>query len=240
MRRSALLLMAAACSCAIMQGCDTPQPIAPPPVAAPNYAQAWDAALDVLASNRYRVVVADREQGFIETAPTREGSWLDPWYIGPHESAGEVTQALTAMQRRIVRVRFVAAQGDGADGSTLPGWNLETPLLGVAPAGSADAPAALSAEPSQPVLAYWTTTIERRSQPNQNPNAWSGSLETAWRADTVVQEAAAPDMAPVVRDVDPWVPIRTDNEESNRLARALLVRVAPSAAVAGPSTPRGR
>ncbi len=225
MRRSTSHLTCVAtvvASSMLTTGCSTPQP-APAPVPAAHYDAAWDAALEVLRESGYRTVVADRDQGFIETAPEREGSWLDPWNIARHQSSAEVTEALSARQRRVVRVWFFPA-GSGQD--TLPdAAALAKPLAGVPGPGAAGQPSLLTAAPEQAVVVAWTAVIERQSQANQNPNSWSGSLETSWSSRVEAEQAPAPGMNPVIRDIDPWVPIRTDPEESTRLSQALLTRL---------------
>ncbi len=206
-------------------GCIAPA-AAPAPVPAAHFSQAWDAALEVLRDNGYRTAVADRDQGFIETAPEREGSWLDPWNIAPHQSGAEVTEALSARQRRIVRVWFFPAE---VGSEPLPtATQLANPLVGVPGPGAIGQSRLLTSSPDQAVVVAWTAVIERQSQANQNPNPWSGSLETSWQSRVEVQQAPSPGMSPVVRDIDPWVPIRTDNEESMRLGRALLGRLPPA------------
>ncbi|MDA0802883.1 MAG: hypothetical protein O2819_03900 [Planctomycetota bacterium] len=214
-------------------GCSAPQP-APGPVEAPNYARAWSATLEVLRDNGYRPVIVDEAQGFIETAPMREGSWLDPWNIAPHQRALEVSEALTAQQRRVVRVRFLPR--DAEEAVLLP--SIDGPLGGPIPPGGTRQPQPLSSSPEQAVLVLWTTVIERKSQANQNPDAWSGALETSWKSEVVVQEAPAPGMPPIVRDTDQWVPTRTDSEESTRLGRALVEKLARAALVATSLAPK--
>jgi len=224
---------------------DVPNPI---PVAGSEYEQVFEATVDVLRDNRFRIARQDRRFGVITTEPRTASMALERWHPDRTTSRRVLENTLNHQRYTIVtrlRPREDSPEADGENGSD------SQPSAASEGNASTDAPPPepVSGRPGEARAAGYELAIEARLERRQLPPR---TLHTAAVADTRVRRKAG-----VVRPlrtasgpIEPhWRTVGRDREYERRLVATILTRAtgqdprpAPADPAASPpaSDPAGR
>lgn len=182
-----------------------------------RYADAFQAALEVIRDEDMVTALRDRDGGVIETQPRRAAGVLEPWRTD-NDSFAQAAENTLALRRRRVRIEFVST--DFAPPRVDPQAPLEGPDL----LGGASTPGELRAPQggTGPIEIRAWVTLDRADVPGLRRFTWTRRLTT------VALDPRDPiDPREGVEASSAWTPSERDEAMERRLLGAIEQRLAP-------------
>lgn len=186
-----------------------------------QYREAFDAAAHESKLMGYEIVLVDRSNGVIQSAPRHAGGILEPWRID-NDGVSGATGNTIANRRRRIRIEFIPA------GMNLDSAMGEGVLKGAAIPGSTAALERFDLQTaSGPIEMRVWVYIERSFREGSKPSSYSGTLASNWTNPLNNKPSDAIDES--VREVARWTPMGRDTDYERTLTGRIAAAFQPPA-----------